>query len=541
MKGAHLSRKRLTAGDLEQSESLDQVCLRDLRTTNPSHDKDRIQNTNGGLLKDSYCWILEHKEFKAWQKPEGSRLLWVRGDPGKGKTMLLCGIIDELKQIQSTESFADKTIAFFFCQATDERVNNATAVLRGLIYSLVETHPSLILHVRKQYDKTGKALFEDRNAWNALSKILKDILRDPTLKSTHLIIDALDECATGLDALLEFLVSLTESAYSHVKLIVSSRNWVEIEERLSTTSSEISSISLENNRGSISEAVNKFVLNKVDHLTKVKRYSDETRDAICRHLSLNSQNTFLWVALVCQSLEKTMKRHALQKLKAFPPGLDALYYRMLDQIADSEDASICIQILAVMAIVYRPIFVEELASLIDVSGISELELPEVLPEIIATCGSFLTLRGVLVTFIHQSAKEFILGDARDKVFAQGKKAEHYAVFSRSLQAMSKVLRRNILRPSHPGASVKDVKLPKSILLADMHYPCFYWVDHLQDSWDDSRALDMGNRVDNFLRHRFLNWLEAISHLDRMHEGIKAILKLESLLQVSELALLTIFY
>ncbi|CAG7971050.1 unnamed protein product [Penicillium salamii] len=42
-------------------------CLRDLRTTNPHHDKDRIQNTNGGLLKDSYRWILDNEEFQQWQ------------------------------------------------------------------------------------------------------------------------------------------------------------------------------------------------------------------------------------------------------------------------------------------------------------------------------------------------------------------------------------------------------------------------------------------------------------------------------------------
>lgn len=44
--------------------------------------------------------------------------------------MLLCGIIDELSKMAM-----DKTnISFFFCQATNSRINNATAVLRGLIY-----------------------------------------------------------------------------------------------------------------------------------------------------------------------------------------------------------------------------------------------------------------------------------------------------------------------------------------------------------------------------------------------------------------------
>ncbi len=47
--------------------------------------------------------------------------------------MLLCGIINELK------STSDRSLVlFFFCQATDASINNATAVLRGLIYLLID-------------------------------------------------------------------------------------------------------------------------------------------------------------------------------------------------------------------------------------------------------------------------------------------------------------------------------------------------------------------------------------------------------------------
>jgi hypothetical protein len=73
--------------------------------------------------------------------------------------MLLCGIIEEL-----TRSVGDTAnISFFFCQATDVRINNAAAVLRGLIYLLVEKQPSLLFYIRRRYDQAGKALFEDIN------------------------------------------------------------------------------------------------------------------------------------------------------------------------------------------------------------------------------------------------------------------------------------------------------------------------------------------------------------------------------------------
>jgi hypothetical protein len=113
-----------------------------------------------------------------WRKRKKNCLLWIKGDPGKGKTMLLCGNINELKKLK-----AKTNIAYFFCQATDSRINNATAVLRGLVYLLVVQQPTLISHLREKYDHAGKNLFEDTNALVALSEIFTNILQDPSLNS----------------------------------------------------------------------------------------------------------------------------------------------------------------------------------------------------------------------------------------------------------------------------------------------------------------------------------------------------------------------
>ncbi|KAH7112061.1 NACHT domain-containing protein [Dactylonectria macrodidyma] len=160
-------------------DDADKQCPKDLRETDPRDDKTRIQDTKGGLLRDSYRWILDNDDFQRWR------------DPGKGKTMLLCGIIDELEKKPGT------CLSYFFCQATEERLSNATAVLRGLVYLLVEQQPSLISHVRELHDRAGKQGFEDGNAWQALSKIPGAMLNHPSLDGAILIIDALDECKTN--------------------------------------------------------------------------------------------------------------------------------------------------------------------------------------------------------------------------------------------------------------------------------------------------------------------------------------------------------
>jgi hypothetical protein len=55
--------------------------------------------------------------------------------------MLLCGIVNELKKSMAKTDL----LSYFFCQATDSRINNATAVLRGLLYLLVDLAPNVML------------------------------------------------------------------------------------------------------------------------------------------------------------------------------------------------------------------------------------------------------------------------------------------------------------------------------------------------------------------------------------------------------------
>ncbi|KAH7115659.1 hypothetical protein EDB81DRAFT_767586 [Dactylonectria macrodidyma] len=119
-------------------------CLADLRSTRRASSRPRAAYQKTRTIASSTTPISNNGATT-----EQSRLLCAKGDPGKGKTMLLCGIINELKKETGIDS----------------RINNVTAVLRGLIYLLVGQQPWLISHVRTKYDQAGKDLFEDVNAW----------------------------------------------------------------------------------------------------------------------------------------------------------------------------------------------------------------------------------------------------------------------------------------------------------------------------------------------------------------------------------------
>ncbi|KAF7712891.1 Uncharacterized protein PECH_002543 [Penicillium ucsense] len=441
-----------------KSESLNQACLRDLRATDPHHDKERIKDTKGGLLEDCYRWIFDNHAFKQWQHSQSNRLLWIRGDPGKGKTMLLCGIIEELTHLYGDSA----TISFFFCQATDIRINNATSVLRGLIYLLVEKNPSLLPYVRSQYEKAGRALFEDVNAWSALTSIFTNMLEDPSLKAAYIVIDALDECTSGLDSLLKLIIQKA-TVHQQVKWVISSRNHANIVKRLNSAT-QIAPVSLELNEASVSAAVKLFIEHRVDDIADAAEYNPKTRSIVKDHLLLHSQDTFLWAALVCKELEDTEWWHAEEIVRTFPPGLSALYRRMLDHVKQTRNAQICKQILSIISLVHRPITLSELGALIEGRIDGPID-PVMLRQIVGFCGSFVTLREQKIHLVHQSAKDFLTKEASTEILPKGVESEHHAIFSQCLSALMKTLRRDVFDLRLPGIPIQDIKVPSPNPLA----------------------------------------------------------------------------
>ncbi|KAL5092833.1 hypothetical protein Trisim1_000568 [Trichoderma cf. simile WF8] len=512
-------------------------CLPDLTTTDPRLDKARIEDAKGGLFKDSYRWILDNDDFQKWRENEEDRLLWIKGDPGKGKTMLLCGVVDELTpQTRLKDGKASTLLSYFFCQANDDRINNATAVLRGLIFLMVEQQPSLVSHIQKSYKTRKEAIFQDANAWYALSNIFLDILADASLERTYVIIDALDECVTGLSELLNFITKKS-TLLPRVKWIVSSRNWPDIEERLGSATQQMK-LCLELNEKSISAAVDAYIEHKVNQLAQTRKFNAETKNAVHRHLSSNSNDTFLWVALVCQNLEDFSLRNIRRKLKEFPPGLNALYERMIKQIhqlKDVSDTAICCQILATMLLVYRPVTLVELSSLIKSPDDDDADI-ESIDKALGLCGSFLTVRDGQVYVIHQSVKDYFSDNAVSAAFLPSPADVHGDIFLRSTEVMSAKLRRNIYNSCSPGLSSNEIKRPDPDPLSAIRYSCIHWIDHFCDmhnsqSQHQTRE-DRCRTVFKFLRKYLLYWLEALGLMGCTENGVLSMARLEDLLRVS---------
>ncbi|KAL5388639.1 hypothetical protein DPSP01_002745 [Paraphaeosphaeria sporulosa] len=453
----------------EEVSKLDR-CIQDVRLMDPLDDKKRIIDTKGGLLEGSYRWVLNNPSFKKWRSDSQSRLLWIKGDPGKGKTMLLCGLTDELKKSSS------HSLSFFFCQGTNLALNNATAVLRGLLFSLVSQQPSLASHLRKRYDQVGRSLFEDTNAWIAMSEMFTSIILDPDLRETYLVVDALDECIADLPKLLDLII-FTLSSSNRIKWLLSSRNELPIEQKLKSINAQARlSLELKENAEQVTHAVNVYIDEKLSYIESLE---DATlRSQVREVLRQKANGTFLWVALVVQELEKPESLDPLEVVQEAPVGLHQLYDRMVDQIQQLPKRNLekCRLLLSAVSVAYRPLHLAELGSLCKLSG-QVSTLIRNTRTLVAMCGSFLTIRDDRVYLIHQSVKDYISDEARAAVFRH-KGEVHYDIFSQSLKLMSSTLKRDMYGLNAPGFPINEVITPTTDPLTTTRYSCIHWIDHL---------------------------------------------------------------
>jgi hypothetical protein len=525
-KGAASAFKRLK----EEIDKLE-MCVRDIRHTDPRHDKQRIEDTKGGLLADSYRWVLDNTAFQQWRQEPDSRLLWVKGDPGKGKTMLLCSLINELQSLMPQRAL----LSYFFCQGTDARINSATAVLQGLLYMLVTQQPSLTSHIRKKHDHAGKALFEDTNAWVALSEIFTSIMQDRGLKTTYLVVDALDKCVVNLPKLLDLIVC-TSTLSPRVKWLVSSRNDHYIEEKFKSVTDEAKlSLELKQNAEQVARAVDAYIDYKLSCLESLREadLQKQVRDELHR----KANGTFLWVALVMQELEKPESWDPLAVVEEAPAGLKQLYDCMMEQIQrlSARNVDICQSLLCTTAVAYCPLYLAEMGSPCRSAGRATM-LAETVQKIVAMCGSFLTVRNEQVYLVHQSAKDYLSDKMRATALpSQGEM--HYTLFAQSLKLLSSKLKRDMYDLAEPGFLTDEVRTPNPDPLATARYSCVYWVDHLCESKPKSLGSSVGGLqaadvVEDFLKKKYLYWLEALSLCRGVGKGVVSMTKLWSLVQVS---------
>ncbi|RAH71166.1 WD40 repeat-like protein [Aspergillus aculeatinus CBS 121060] len=513
-----------------QEEKDDKKCLQHLFLTDPATDMIKIQEERESLISESCHWIVNHPQFTTWQKCETTRLLWLKGGPGKGKTMLLMSIVNHLSL-----TLEDNNIfSFFFCQETSKDAN--ARVLRGLIYQILIQNRALIAHLRDVYDTQGPKLFESSNTSTALKAIFVDMIGDPKLDQVYLVVDALDECQPEDLKHLASLINESASKWPHVKWLVSSRHSVEIERSLQTK--EYGQVlDLERDvEDLIHSGLSHYISHKLSDL--FKRFGDTYADEgpgviaelqdlqkkIADEVQSKASGTFLWVSLVFRQIDESdVDPYGVSEfIRQMPSTLKGMYDRMIERIINTPTKGTfesCQQTLLAATVAYRPLQLGEMKELAAFKWLTDAKRS------ILRCG-LLSIResDQTVSFIHQSAKDY-LTDKESKfysrLFPNGHLDGHQTIVTRSLDTMD-LLHKNIDNLDSPGFHLPEDYRPHSDLLALCGYSCIYWIDHLCETESDPGKVGLcDEKIIAFCRKHFLHWLEALSLLKSLPKGVIA--------------------
>lgn len=94
----------------------------------------------------------EYEFFRGWDsttEPE-NQLLWVRGEPGVGKTMLLTGTVRTLLSATAQDKSNRCFLSFYFFDRTEKRYDNAALALRAIIWLILVYQPDVCTHLTRK-------------------------------------------------------------------------------------------------------------------------------------------------------------------------------------------------------------------------------------------------------------------------------------------------------------------------------------------------------------------------------------------------------
>ena len=143
--------------------------------------------------------------------------------------------------------------------------------------------------------------------------------------------------------------------------------------------------------------------------------------------------------------------------------------------------------------------------------------------------------------IHQSAQEYLVrtSEGGDQTVLH---RVRYNLVETTFRTLASTLRRDIYQLGEFGYRVTEVRTPYPDPLATARYACVYWIEHLCD-WlsrplsDSSKDIRHVSRVlDEFMRKKYLYWLEALSLCGGVPEGVRSLGMLGLLVQVCSIRL-----
>jgi len=341
---------------------------------------------------------------------------------GCGKSVLSKHLVDRKGEALTVYTTPPTLCYFFFKDGDVERMDAAKAIC-AFLHQLILQQPQLYQYAREDFDTKSQKFLTD---FDTLWTVFLATCEDPALQEIVCVLDAVDECREK-SRLVAKITELYNSPRPVIrrgpvlKFFVTSRPDFNIVRDFKALTDIMSEVRLRGEEESeqISREIDLVIKFKVDQLEKKLSLRRTDKEELLANLSKVSQRTYLWLYLTFNDIERRLeitKEEIAVIAKTIPQDVDKAYTRILDKSDNKERAR---KLLHIVLAALRPLTVEEInvALVMDEDIKCYADLPSYLwrPDsaentIKNICGLFVTVVEKKVYLIHQTAREFLLGE-----------------------------------------------------------------------------------------------------------------------------------
>ncbi|KAI0289225.1 hypothetical protein BC826DRAFT_634504 [Russula brevipes] len=424
-------------------------------------------------------WFIESSTFRDWK--EDNSLLWIRGYPGAGKSILCSAVIEDIK---NTREPTERLIAYYYFDYKDTSKRDVRGLLASLLFQLGDSSDRCWDLLYRLYAKCRRGSEQPSDA--DLTKCLNGMLKLPGQVPIFIIMDALDECpsTTGIrsarEEVLTFVEDLVGSKHSNLFICITSRPEQDIQTTLSPLTTASCHVSLHEEAGQ-REDIGNYIRTFFDTDKAVLGWRKEDRELVISTLSERAGGMFRWVICQLDTLRRCFPSSIRKTLRDLPATLDGTYERALEEIPQ-EKKQHAHRLFQCLVAARRPLRVEELAEIFAIEFDTDTALnlrenwrPENPEEaVLSACSTLIAViedgDSKIVQFSHFSVREFLTSHRlRTSEFGN---ICHYFI---PLDAAHSILARACITVLlQLDESVEKERLSKFPLA---FYAAEHWVDH----------------------------------------------------------------